>query len=214
MRAPSNRRSDKRIDDETAIKEASRRLEPLFVDGISWSERGADTRKKFRTAIALVESALAEAERVLSKTVRVLNKTGKRALNKRTKGTIANAIANAVPFIKLARKAAIPELRQARPSIGRHGRYGDLNASRNQTIAETVASIRKQFGLSQEQASSVVSETLESLVREHKQVFEYLIKMREADPAWIEECLKFVGKLGLSEDSVEDIAKKYRTVRE
>src|SRR5262249_36230920 len=96
MRAPSHPRRDKRIDDETAIKEASRRLEPLFVDGISWSERGADTRKKFRTAIALVESALAEAERVLSKTVRVLNKTGKRALNKRTKGTIANAIANAV----------------------------------------------------------------------------------------------------------------------
>jgi len=178
MRAP--RHGISKFNDAAAIEEASRHLRRLFVDSISWNE-GADTsspKKKFEASIALVEGVLAEAEGAL-------NEAAKCRLNKRAK----DAIANAIPFIELARKAAIPELRQARPSIGRHGQHGDLNASRNQTFAETVASIREQFVLSQERASSVVSEA----------------------PAWIEECQKFIDKLWLGEHRIEDIAKKWRT---
>jgi len=189
MRAPSNRRStDRRIDDEAAIEEASRRLRRLFVDVISDT---SSPKKKFRAAIGLVDGALDEGVKC--------------HLNKRAKDAIADAIpsvADAIAFIKLARKTAIPELRQARPATGpRWGRHRDLNASRNQTIAETVVSIREQFGLSQEQASWVVSQALESLVDEHKRVFERLIKERGADPVWIDECRKFVDKLRLSEDA-------------
>ena len=200
MRAP--RHGISKFNDAAAIEEASRHLRRLFVDSISWNE-GADTsspKKKFEASIALVEGVLAEAEGAL-------NEAAKYRLNKRAK----DAIANAIPFIELARKAAIPELRQARPSIGRHGQHGDLNASRNQTIAETVASIGKQFGLSQEQASSIVSEALKSLVLEHRRVLKLLIKKRGADPAWIEECQKFIDKLWLGEHRIEDIAKKWRT---
>jgi len=191
MRAP--RHGISKFNDAAAIEEASRHLRRLFVDSISWNE-GADTsspKKKFEASIALVEGVLAEAEGAL-------NEAAKCRLNKRAK----DAIANAIPFIELARKAAIPELRQARPATGpRWGRHRDLNASRNQTIAETVVSIREQFGLSQEQASWVVSQALESLVDEHKRVFERLIKERGADPVWIDECRKFVDKLRLSEDA-------------
>jgi len=200
MRAP--RHGISKFNDAAAIEEASRHLRRLFVDSISWNE-GADTsspKKKFEASIALVEGVLAEAEGAL-------NEAAKCRLNKRAK----DAIANAIPFIELARKAAIPELRQARPSIGRHGQHGDLNASRNQTFAETVASIREQFGLSQERASSVVSEALKSLVLEHRRVLKLLIKKRGADPAWIEECQKFIDKLWLGEHRIEDIAKKWRT---
>lgn len=200
MRAPSH--GTNKLDDEAAIEEASRHLRRLFVDGISWSE-GADTsspKKKFEASVALVQDALAEAECALNEAVKC-------ALNKKAK----NAIADAIPFIKLARKAAIPELRQARPPKGRHGQRSDLNAPRYQTIAETVASIREQFGLSQERASSVVSEALKSLVLERRGVFRRLIKERKADPAWIEECRKFIDKLWLGEHRIEDIAKKYRT---
>ena len=200
MRAP--RHGISKFNDAAAIEEASRHLRRLFVDSISWNE-GADTsspKKKFEASIALVEGVLAEAEGAL-------NEAAKCRLNKRAK----DAIANAIPFIELARKAAIPELRQARPSIGRHGQHGDLNASRNQTFAETVVSIREQFGLSQERASSVVSEALKSLVLEHRRVLKLLIKKRGADPAWIEECQKFIDKLWLGEHRIEDIAKKWRT---
>lgn len=200
MRAP--RHGISKFNDAAAIEEASRHLRRLFVDSISWNE-GADTsspKKKFEASIALVEGVLAEAEGAL-------NEAAKYRLNKRAK----DAIANAIPFIELARKAAIPELRQARPSIGRHGQHGDLNASRNQTFAETVASIREQFVLSQERASSVVSEALKSLVLEHRRVLKLLIKKRGADPAWIEECQKFIDKLWLGEHRIEDIAKKWRT---
>jgi len=200
MRAP--RHGISKFNDAAAIEGASRHLRRLFVDSISWNE-GADTsspKKKFEASIALVEGVLAEAEGAL-------NEAAKCRLNKRAK----DAIANAIPFIELARKAAIPELRQARPSIGRHGQHGDLNASRNQTFAETVASIREQFVLSQERASSVVSEALKSLVLEHRRVLKLLIKKRGADPAWIEECQKFIDKLWLGEHRIEDIAKKWRT---
>jgi len=200
MRAP--RHGISKFNDAAAIEEASRHLRRLFVDSISWNE-GADTsspKKKFEASIALVEGVLAEAEGAL-------NEAAKCRLNKRAK----DAIANAIPFIELARKAAIPELRQARPSIGRHGQHGDLNASRNQTFAETVASIREQFVLSKERASSVVSEALKSLVLEHRRVLKLLIKKRGADPAWIEECQKFIDKLWLGEHRIEDIAKKWRT---
>jgi len=200
MRAP--RHGISKFNDAAAIEEASRHLRRLFVDSISWNE-GADTsspKKKFEASIALVEGVLAEAEGAL-------NEAAKCRLNKRAK----DAIANAIPFIELARKAAIPELRQARPSIGRHGQHGDLNASRNQTFAETVASIREQFVLSQERASSVVSEALKSLVLEHRRVLKLLIKKRGADPARIEECQKFIDKLWLGEHRIEDIAKKWRT---
>jgi hypothetical protein len=221
MRAP--RHGISKLNDAAAIEEASRHLRRLFVDSISWSE-GADTsspKKKFGASMGLVEGALAEAECALKASSASLNEAMKCALNKRAKNAIdsaMDAIANAIPFIELARKAAIPELRRARPAIGRWGQHGDLNASRNQTIAETVASIGKQFGLSQEQASSIVSEALKSLVLEHRRVFRSLTKERAADPewipadpAWIDQCLKFVDRLRLSEDSVEDIAKKYRT---
>jgi hypothetical protein len=200
MRAP--RHSINKLDDEAAIEEARGHLRQLFVNVVSWSERGADTNNpkvKFEVSIALVEGVLAEVECAL-------NEAMKCALNKRAK----NAITNVIPFIQLARKAAIPELRQARPSKGRHGQHSDLNASRYQTIAETVASIRGQFGLSQERASSVVSEALKSLVLERRRVFKLLIKKRGADPAWIEECQNFIDKLLLGEHRIEDIAKKYR----
>jgi hypothetical protein len=133
-----------------------------------------------------------------------------------------DAITDVIPFIRLAREAAIPKLQQARPPKGeRWGQHADLNASRNQTIAETVAAICHEFDLSQEQASSIVSEALKRLVREHRRAFRSLTRKREddpawipADPAWIDECLKVVDKLDLEEDTIEDIAKKYRTVRE
>jgi hypothetical protein len=206
MRAPSDKRStDKQIG---AIEEACRCLRSLFADVVSWNERGADTispKKKFKATIALVENALGGAKYALDEALKC-------ALNKEAADTIANTI----PFIELARKVAIPELRQARPPKGRWGHHSDLSASRNRTIAETVRSIRKQFGLSQEQASSVVSEALKSLVKEHRRAFRGLTKERSddpacipADPAWIDEGLKIIDKLCLSEDRVEDIAKKY-----
>jgi hypothetical protein len=213
MRVPSNRRStDKRIDDEAAIEEASRRLRRLFVDVISDTSR---PKQKFKAAIALMEGALDEAGWALNTAEYALNEVVKCHLNKRAKAAIADAIpsiADAIPFIKLVRKAAIPELRQAQPAKGRRGQHADLNASRNQTIAETVVSIREQFGLSQEKASWVVSKALESLADEHKRMFERLIKERGADPVWIDQCRKFVDKLRLTEDSIEDIAKKCRNV--
>jgi hypothetical protein len=212
MRAPSKpRNTHKRIDDKAAIEEASRRLRWLFVDVISDT---SSPKKKFKAVIALVEGALDEAAWALNTAEYALNEAVKCRLNKRAKAAIADAIssiADAIPFIKFARKDAIPELRQARPPKGRRGQHSDLNASRNQTIAETVASIREQFELSQEQASSIISEALKSLVLEHRRALRRLIKERKADPAWIDECLKFVDAKCLSEDSVEDIAKKYRT---
>jgi len=213
MRAPSDKRStDKRTDDEAAIEEASRRLRRLFVDVISDT---SSPNKKFKAAIELVEGALDEAGWALNMAEYALNEIVKCRLDKRAKDAIADAIpsiADAISFIELARKAGIPKVRQARPPIGpRHGQHRDLNASRNQTIAKTVVSIRQLFGLSQEQASWVISEALKSLVDERKRVFERLIKEWGADPVWIDECRKFVDKLRLSEDSIEDIAKKYRT---
>jgi hypothetical protein len=218
MRAPFHKRStDKCIDDEGAIEEASRRLRRLFLNVISWSERGAETnipKKALSAAIALVQGALGDAEHALNEAKRALEEAAlnESALNERAKAK--EAVANVIPFIKIARTAAIPELRQARPRKGRWGQRRDLNASRNQTIADTVASICDQFDLSQEQASSIVSEALKSLVSEHRRVFSDLTKERPdqperipADPAWIDECLKFVNKLWLSEDTVEDIAK-------
>jgi hypothetical protein len=196
-------RVNKRNEDSAAIEEAYRQLRPLFINVVSWTERGADTsnpKKAFRGAIAVVELALDGAEIAL-------NEAMKCDLNKEAK----DAIAVAIPFIGLAHKAAIPELQRARPRKGRHGQYSDLHACRNQTIAETVASIQEQFEFSQEQASWVVSEALKSLADGHRRVFGRLIEERGADPVWIEECLKFVGKLKLSEDTIEDIAKKYRT---
>jgi len=210
MRAPSH--DTNKLEDEAAIEEASRRLRPLFFDVISDT---SSPKKKFKAAFALVEGVLDETGWALNMAEYALNEAVKCRLNKRAKDAIADAIpsiADAIPFIKLARKAAIPELRQARPPKGPHGQHSDLNASRNQTIAETVASIRKQFELSQEQASWVVSEALSRLVDEHRKVFERLIKERGADPVWIDERRKFVNKLRLSEDSIEDIAKKCRNV--
>jgi hypothetical protein len=194
---------NKRIDDEVVIEEASRHLRRLFFDTISWNEGGADTsspKKRFGAAIGLVGCVFEEAECAL-------NEAGKCRLNKRARG----AIDDAIQFIKFARKAAIPVLRQARPPKGRHGKHGDLNASRDQTIAETVASIRKQFGLSQEQASWVVSQALARLAAEHEQAFRRLIG---ADRPRLDECLLLVNGLRLSEDRIEDIAKKYRAFRE
>jgi hypothetical protein len=205
MRAPSDKRStDKRIDDEAAaIEEARRRLHPLFVDVVSWNSRGADTsspKKKLGATIGLVAGALNEAERALNELKRIPQP------HKRARDVIADAIL----FITIARKGAIPILQQARPWRGRHGQHSELNASRNQTIAETVASTCEQFGLSQERASWVVSTALQDLWAEHRQTFKRFEK-RGADPAWIDECLRFIDKLRLSEDRVEDIAKKYRT---
>jgi len=218
MRAPFRKRStDKRIDDEAAIEEASRHLRRLFLNVISWSERGAETnipKKALSAAIALVEGALGDAEHALNEAKRALDEAAlnESALNERAKAK--EAVANAIPWIQLARKAAIPKLRQARPPKGRWGQHRDLNASRNQTIADTVALIRDRFDLSQEQASSIVSEALKSLVSEHRRVFRDLTKERPdqpewipADPAWIDECLRLIDKLWLSEDTVEDIAK-------
>jgi hypothetical protein len=208
MRAPSHRGSTtKRIDDEAAIEEASRRLRPLLADVISWNESSVPPKKKFKAAIGLVDGVLDNAEGALNKAEYALHEAMKCRLNERAKHLVAD--------IELARKAAIPELRQARPAKGRrHGQYKDLNASRNQRIAETVASMGKQFEMSQEQASWVVSETLKRLIAERERVFEWLIKTKKADPAWIKECRKFVAKLRLAEDTVEDIAKQYRTLRE
>jgi hypothetical protein len=164
-------------------------------------------KKKFKAAIGLVDGVLDNAEGALNKAEYALHEAMKCRLNERAKHLVAD--------IELARKAAIPELRQARPAKGRrHGQYKDLNASRNQRIAETVASMGKQFEMSQEQASWVVSETLKRLIAERERVFEWLIKTKKADPAWIKECRKFVAKLRLAEDTVEDIAKQYRTLRE
>jgi hypothetical protein len=184
MQAPS----DKRGEDAAAIEEACHRLRRLFINVVPWGERGAGTnnpKTEFRSALALVECF------------------------------VNDSALDGHPLAGIVRKAAIPVLRRARPPIGRHGRHADLNSPRDRVIAETVDTICKQYGLSQEQASSVVSEALKSLVHEHRRTFRRLIKTRGADQAWIDECLgNFVDKLVLSEDRVEAIAKKYRTVRE
>jgi len=184
-RAASDKRSDgKPSDHEAAIEEACRHLRRLFIDVVPWSEQGASTssaEKEFRNAIAFV------------------------------KCFAHDSALDGHPLAAVVRKAAIPAIERGRAAKGRHGQYGDLNASRDRTIAKTVQWIGKQFELSQEQASSVVSEALKSLVHEHRRVFRRLIPERKADPSWIDECLQFVDKLWLSEDRVEDIAKKYRT---
>ena len=135
MRAPSNRRNtDKRIDDEAAIEEASRRLRRLFVDVISDT---SSPNKKFKAAIELVEGALDEAGWALNTAEYALNEAVKCRLNKRAKDAIADAIpsiADAIPFIKLARKDAIPELRRARPPKGRRGQRGGAKCLRSWAI--------------------------------------------------------------------------------
>ena len=112
----------------------------------------------------------------------------------------------------ILRNAVLPELRKSRPPIGRHGRHGDLDSARNQMIVETLASIREQFGLSsQEQASSVVSEALKSLVHEHRRAYARFKKLQGADKAWIDEYQhRVVDKLDLSADRIKAIAKKFR----
>lgn len=222
MRAPSHR-TTKRIDHEAAIEEASRRLRPLLADVISWNDSSVPPKKKFKAAIGLLDGVLEDVEGALNKADYALHEAMKCRLNERAKHLLADlipAISNVRVFIALARKAAMPELRQARPATGRHGRYKDLNASRDQTIAETVAFIREQFELSQEKASCIVSEALKRLVREHRRIYRALTKERldnptwiPADPAWIDECLMYVDNLWLSEHTVEDIASKYQTVR-
>jgi hypothetical protein len=183
MRAPSDKRgTDKRINDEAAIEEARRRLRSLFVDKI------ADTsspKKKFTAASALVEGALDEAGWALNAAEYALNEAVKCRLNKRATDAIADAIpsiADAIPFIELARRIAIPVIKRGQPAKGRWGRHSDLDSSRNQLIAETVESISQQHRLSQEQASSVVSEALRDLWVERLQAFKHLIKKRGADP--------------------------------
>ena len=185
MRASSPRPStNKRTDDEAAIKEASRRLGRLFLDFASFTDKAISTNhpeSKHGHALAFLEYFAND-----------------RALDDH-------------PLVGILRNAVLPELRRSRPPIGRHGRHGDLNASRDQTVAETVASIRERFGLSQEQASSVVSEALKSLVSERRQAFRRFKKRKGADKAWIDKCqARVVDKLDLGADRIEAIAKKYR----
>jgi hypothetical protein len=210
MRAPDHR-IDK-LDDKPAIEEANRHLRPLFFEVFSWSEDPSNIapKKKFGASMRLVEGVLAEAEYALNEADGALNEAVK---CKRAKGAIARAkeaIAGVTPFIRLARETAIPFLGRAQPPKGPRGQRRDLNASRDQRIAKTVLLIRERFELSQERASSVVSEALKSLVLERRRAFKLLIK-KGADPAWIEERQEFIDKLWLSEDRVEDIAKQNRT---
>jgi hypothetical protein len=172
----------KRNKDTAAIEEASRQLRPLFIDVTSWSKREADTNNPKRE----LESALALVETFVN-----------------------DSDLDGHPFAEIVRKAAIPVLRRARPPVGRRGRHSDLNAMRNQRIAATVAAIQEQFNLSQEQASWVVSKALRDLWAEHRKAFKGFEK-RGADPASINKCLEFIDKLKLKEDTIEDIAKKYR----
>jgi hypothetical protein len=181
VRAPSNRRSD----DEGIIAEAIRLLRPLFlkVNVVGWNEKGASTSDPKMKH----EAALGLVECLVSD----------------------SALDNHF-LIEIVRKKAIPILRQALPK-GRHGHHGDLNISRDQAIAETVQSIKNQQGLTQERASAVVSEALKRLVFEHRRTLRGLIKKRRADPVWIDNCLRRIDALLISEERVEKISKKYRT---
>jgi hypothetical protein len=167
-----------------ADEEASRRLRRLFIDVFSWTDKGVRTNNpesKHEHALAFLEYFANDS-----------------ALDDH-------------PLVGILRNAVLPELRRSRPPIGRHGRHGDLNASRDQTIAETVASIRQRFGLSQEQASSVVAEALKSLVREHRRALLRIKKRKGADEAWIDKYQeRMVDNLVLSANRIEAIAKKYR----
>jgi len=208
MRASADKRS---IDDEAAIEEARRRLRPLFHHKITDT---SSPKEKFTAASALVEGALDEAGWALNAAEYALNEAVKCRLNKKATDAIADAIpstTDAIPFIKLSRRIAIPVIKRGQPAKGRRGHHSDLDSSRNQLIAETVESISQHHGLSQEQASWVVSRALRDLWAEHRQAFSRLIEERGADPAWIEVCLMFIDKLKLGEDRIEDIAKKYRT---
>jgi hypothetical protein len=193
MRAPAPKRSSDK--EAAAIKEASQRLCRLFINVVSWSERGAGTnnpKTEFESALALVECF------------------------------VNDSALDGHPLAKTVRKAAIPILRRARPPIGRHGRHADLNSSRDRVIAETVEAICKQHGLyatrneatkdeNRVSASWVVSKALMSTVLEHRRAYRRLIEEQNADPAWINECRKFVDKLFLSEARVEDIFKRNRS---
>jgi len=181
MRTPPNKRR-KHVDDEAAIEEACRQLRPLFINVTSWSERKADTndpKRELESALALVENFVNDSE------------------------------LDGHPFAEIVRKAAIPVLRRARPPVGRRGHHSDLNATRNQRIAGTVAAIQEQFKLSQEQASWVVSKALWALWAERRKAFKGFEK-HGADPAVINKCIEFIDRLKLKEDTIEDIAKKYR----
>jgi hypothetical protein len=182
MRAPSHRGSiDKRVKDHAA-KEARRRLHYLFIDVAAWTDTGVNTnypQSKHGHTLAFLEFFAND-----------------------------NAL-DAHPLAGILRSAALPVLRQSRPPIGQHGHYGDLNASRDQTIRETVAALRERFGLPKRQASAIVSETLKSLVYEYRRTYLRLKKREGADKTWLDECQKrVVDTLNLSADRIEAIAKK------
>jgi hypothetical protein len=148
-------------DNKAIIEETIDLLRPLFlkINVVGWNERGVSTNDPKMKH----EAALGLVECLISD----------------------SALDNHF-LIEIVRKEAMPILRQTLPK-GRWGKHGDLNTFRDQAIAKTVESIRKRHGLTQEQASAVVSEALKSLVREHRRVFRRLIKKRGADPAWIDK---------------------------
>jgi hypothetical protein len=197
----------KRIDDEAAREEARCRLGPLFFDVFSWNEPSTENvEKKFRHALGAVECVLDEAVGVITAIMKFAELAPSKDLH-----NLSGRAASAISFIEIARKAAWPVIKSGRPAKGQ-GRRGSLNVSRDQVIAQTVQLIRKQYGLTQEQASSVVSETLKSLVHEHRRAYRGFKKLKGANKAWIDKCQEWVvDKLDLSADRIEAIAKQYRT---
>jgi hypothetical protein len=110
---------------------------------------------------------------------------------------------SAAPIAETAYQAAAGVIKRKSP--GRRGRGREFNAARNKTIFETVKALQEQ-GLSQETACEIVTE-LEAIWKERVRHFKYLVKERDADPAWIENCQKLIDTLRLSEKRIQNICK-------
>jgi hypothetical protein len=110
--------------EEEAIKTADYFLGPFIGDVTSWNEYGSDAgnpRRELQHAIALVECALSD---------------------KSAADIFQFCYLGPSPFIELARKAAIPILKRARPAAGRNSL-----SWRDQLIAKIIEAVCSRHNL-------------------------------------------------------------------
>jgi hypothetical protein len=119
MRGGKRRRRVPAAAEEKAIKTATYFLGRVIIDVASWDEQGTDAgspKRELQHAITLIE--------------RVLD----------------DEAADGIPCIEIARKAAIPILKRARPPAGRKSGAHSLSW-RNQWIIEAIRAVCAQHNL-------------------------------------------------------------------
>jgi hypothetical protein len=175
--------------DENAVEGAIYRLARLVIDVATWGGQGPNTssaKSKFEHAVAVMKCI---------------------ALPYRSRDDDGAVAADVIS--ERVRKAAISTLEEGRTAKDRHGRYADSLAWRDRPIAETVDWLCEQYGYdptrsdaSKDKHESACSITAEALRR----VVDW--RLREKIPT---AALKRIKKFRLSEKTVAEIWKKYRT---